>query len=113
MGMIYTIAEVPAEMKEEVEHWREKMVEAVAEFDDTLMEKYFADPDSITEADLVPVIRKATIAMTIIPMLCGSAFKNKGVQAMLDAVIKYLPSPMDIESVIGINPDTEQEEQRH
>ena len=112
-GMTYTVAEIPADMVEEVEMWRTKMVEAVADFDDTLMEKYFADPDSITEADLVPVIRKAVIAMTIIPMLCGSAFKNKGVQAMLDAVIKYLPSPMDVESVEGINPDTEQAEQRH
>ena len=88
------------------------MVEAVAEYDDALLEKYFDNPDSITEEELVAAIRKATIDIAIIPMLCGSAFKNKGVQFMLDAVCRYLPSPLDIEAVKGINPDSEKEELR-
>jgi elongation factor G len=87
-------------------------VEAVAEFDDTLMEKFFDDPDSITKEELVAAIRKATIAQKITPVLCGSAFKNKGVQTMLDAVMSYMPSPVDVEAITGTNPDTEQEEVR-
>jgi elongation factor G len=84
--------------------WRDKLIEAVAESDDTLMEKYFSDPDSLTEAEIMNAIRKSAINMSITPILCGSAFKNKGVQTMLDAVMAYLPSPMDIEAVTGIDP---------
>ncbi len=111
-GMTYKEEEVPAEMADEVDEWREKMLEAVAEYDDTLMEKYFEDPNSISDEEINAAIRKAVIDMTIIPMLCGSAFKNKGVQAMLDAVIKFLPSPLDVEAVTGINPKTDKEELR-
>lgn len=104
--------EIPADLIDTVNEYREAMVEAIAEHDDTLMEKFFDDPDSITEAELRSAIRKATIAMTITPMFCGSAFKNKGVQTMLDAVCQYLPAPTDLPPVTGINPDTEQEESR-
>ncbi len=111
-GATFDEVPIPIDMQADVNHWRAQLVEAVAEFDDHLMEKFFEDPNSITEDELRTAIRKATIAMKITPLLCGSAFKNKGVQAMLDAVIQYLPSPMDIPSVTGINPDTEKEEQR-
>ena len=112
LGMTYKEIDIPADMKDLVVEYREKLVEAIAEYDEALLEKYFEDPDSITVDELRAAIRNATIDMAIIPMLCGSAFKNKGVQAMLDAVIEYLPNPLDIESVTGINPDTEKEEQR-
>ncbi len=105
-GMKWEEIEVPADMKEEVDMYREKLVEAVAEYDDSIMEKFFEDPDSISEDELMTAIRKATIDMSIIPMLCGSAFKNKGVQNLLDAVCTYLPSPLDIEAVEGTNPDS-------
>jgi len=108
MGMTYKEVETPAELVDTVAEWREKLIEAVAEFDDTLMEKFFDDPDSITIEEMRAAIRKATIAMKICPMLCGSAFKNKGVQAMLDAVCTFLPSPLDIEAIEGINPDTDE-----
>ena len=85
-------------MLEEATEYREKLLEAVAEFDDTLMEKYFEDPTSITEAEILAALREAVIAMKIVPMLCGSSFKNKGVQTMLDYVMALLPSPMDKES---------------
>ena len=111
-GATFDEVPVPMDMKADVMHWRAQLVEAVAEFDDHLMEKFFENPDSITEDELRAAIRKATIAMKITPLLCGSAFKNKGVQAMLDAVIQYLPSPMDTPGVVGINPDTEKEETR-
>jgi len=111
-GMTYTEIPIPDDLKEEVQTWRAKLVEAVAEFDDHLMEKFFDNPDSITEEEMMTAIRKATIAMKITPMMCGSSFKNKGVQTMLDAVMAYLPSPMDVSSVTGINPETNQEEQR-
>ncbi len=111
-GMTYTEIPIPDDMADSVIEYREKLVEAVAEFDDKLMEKFFEDPNSISEDEMRGAIRKATIAMTIIPMMCGSSFKNKGVQAMLDAVTMYLPSPMDIEAVTGINPKTEAEELR-
>ncbi|MDZ4839040.1 MAG: elongation factor G [Bacteroidota bacterium] len=104
----YTIP-IPEDLIETVNEYREKMVEAIAEHDDTLMEKFFENPASITVEELRSAIRKATIAMSITPMLCGSAFKNKGVQTMLDAVCQYLPSPMDMPDVVGINPDTEEE----
>tara|TARA_Y100000589_G_scaffold132495_1_gene126373 strand:- start:31894 stop:33996 length:2103 start_codon:yes stop_codon:yes gene_type:complete len=113
MGMTFTEVPIPEELKDDVEKWRNFLVEAVAESDEELMEKFFEDSDSITEDEMLRAIRKATINMEITPMLCGSAFKNKGVQTMLDAVMAFLPSPVDIEAIKGINPKTEQEEERH
>jgi elongation factor G len=112
-GMTWNEVPIPADLKETVEEWRGKLIEAVAESDDTLMEKYFSDPDSLTEAEIMNAIRKSAINMSITPILCGSAFKNKGVQTMLDAVMAYLPSPLDIESVTGIDPRTDAEIIRH
>jgi elongation factor G len=108
-GMTYTQSEIPADMKEEAEQWRAQLVEAVAEYDDTLMEKFFEDPNSISEDEIHEAVRKATIDLSIIPMLCGSSYKNKGVQKMLDCVIRYLPSPVDVEAIKGTNPDTGEE----
>ncbi len=108
----YTYEEVPADMRAEVDEWRGKLIEEVAAEDDALMEKFFEDADSITPDELIAAIRKATISMTIIPMLCGSSFKNKGVQLLLDYVMAFLPSPLDIEAVTGTNPDTGKEETR-
>jgi elongation factor G len=108
-GMTYQEVAIPDDMKEDVEYWRAQLVEAVAEYDDKLMEKFFEDPGTITEDEMHAAIRKATIDMTIVPMLCGSAFKNKGVQTMLDCVVRYLPSPADIEAIKGINPDNGEE----
>ena len=105
-GMTWSEVPIPEDLKETVKEWRDKLIEAVAESDDKLMEKYFSDPDSLTEAEVMEAVRKSTINMSITPILCGSAFKNKGVQTMLDAVMAYLPSPMDIESVTGIDPDS-------
>ena len=111
-GMTYETIEIPAELEEDVNKYRAQLVEAVAEYDEALMEKFFEDEDSITEDEIIAALRAATIDMSIIPMMCGSSFKNKGVQAMLDAVMRYLPSPVDIEAIQGINPDTEKEESR-
>jgi len=111
-GMTYEEIEVPADLREEAEYWRSQLIEAVAEYDDTLMEKFFEDPNSISETEVHDAIRKATIDMSIVPMLCGSAFKNKGVQTMLDCVVRYLPSPMDLEAVTGLNPETGEETSR-
>ena len=111
-GMTWTEVPIPEDLKDTVKEWRDKLIEAVAESDDTLMEKYFADPDSLTEGEIMTAIRKSTINMTITPMLCGSSFKNKGVQTMLDAVMAYLPSPVDIEAVTGIDPRTDAEVKR-
>jgi len=111
-GMKYDVIDIPADLADTVNEFREQLVEAVAEFDDTLLEKFFEDPDSITEEEMMAAIRQAVIAQEIFPVMCGSAFKNKGVQALLDAVIAYLPSPLDIGSITGTNPDTEQEETR-
>jgi len=111
-GMTYKIVDIPADMVEQVDEYRQYLVEQVAEFDDKLLEKFFDDPNSITVEEMKSAIRAATINMSIIPMMCGSAFKNKGVQSMLDAVIEYLPSPLDLEAVVGINPKTETEEIR-
>ncbi len=108
-GMTFREVPIPADMVEEATEWREKLLEAVAEFDDSLMEKYFDDPASISEDEILAALRKATISMKIVPMLCGSSFKNKGVQTMLDYVMALLPSPMDKESIIGTNPDTGEE----
>ncbi|MCL6101815.1 MAG: elongation factor G [Bacteroidetes bacterium] len=112
MGADYSVEEIPADMLELSKEWRDKLVESVAEQDETLMEKFFEDPNSITEDELKHVIRKATLSGTIIPMLCGSAFKNKGVQTLLDAVCAYLPSPLDVASIVGKNPDTNEEIER-
>lgn len=112
-GMTFTEIPIPDEIKAEVAEWRAKLVESVAEYDDQLLEKFFDNPDSITEEELMAAIRKATIDMTITPILCGSAFKNKGVQTMLDAVITYLPAPIDVPAVEGFNPVTEKEEKRN
>ena len=106
-GMTWDEIDMPEDLKNTVAEWREKLFESVAEQDDTLMEKYFEDPDSLTEEEIHAAIRKATIAMEITPLLCGSAFKNKGVQTMLDAVMRYLPSPYDVGAVIGTDPDDE------
>ena len=111
-GMTWNEIPIPEDLKETVQEWRDKLIEAVAESDDKLMEKYFNDPNSLTEAEIMNAIRKSTISMSITPILCGSAFKNKGVQTMLDAVMAYLPSPIDIDAVIGTNPDTEEEAMR-
>lgn len=112
-GMTFKEIPIPEELKADVEKYRTLLVEAVAEYDETLMEKFFEDEESITEDEIIAALRAATIDMSIIPMMCGSAFKNKGVQAMLDAVMRYLPSPMDIEAIKGTNPDTEKEVLRH
>ncbi len=111
-GMTFEVIEIPANLKEEVSNKRAELVEAVAGYDETLLEKFFEDEDSITEEEIIAALRKATIDMSIIPMFCGSAFKNKGVQAMLDGVMRFLPSPLDIDAIVGVNPDTEKEERR-
>ncbi len=111
-GTSYEEIEIPQEMADEVEEYRTKLLEALAEFDESLMEKYFEDPESITIQELVSTIRKATIEQKIQPVLCGSSFKNKGVQRLLDAIVSYLPSPMDMPAISGINPKTEDEETR-
>jgi len=104
-GMTYTEGEVPADMLDEANEYRAKLVEAVAEYDDTLMEKFFEDPNSISEDEIHEAVRKATIDLSIIPMLCGSSYRNKGVQKMLDCVVRYLPSPVDIEAIEGTDPN--------
>jgi elongation factor G len=105
-GMTFDEIDVPADMAEDAEYWRGQLIEAVAEYDDKLMEKFFDDPNTITEAEVHEAIRKATIDLSIVPMMCGSSFKNKGVQTALDAVCRYLPSPVDIEDTVGTDPDT-------
>ena len=108
MGAEYEVADIPADLQAEAEEWRDKMLETVAEFDDVLMEKYFSDPSTITEDEIRSAIRKGTLGMHIFPVICGSSFKNKGVQTMLDAVCAYLPSPMDAEHIDGKDPRTEE-----
>ncbi|GGM75442.1 elongation factor G [Dyadobacter beijingensis] len=105
-GMTFTEVPIPDDMLEEATEWREKLLEAVAEFDETLMEKYFEDPNSITEDEILAALRAATISMKIVPMVCGSSFKNKGVQTMLDYVMAILPSPLDRENIVGTDPRT-------
>ncbi len=105
-GMTYETIDIPADMIEEATEWREKLLEAVSEYDDKLMEKFFEDPSSISEREILDALRKAVIDMKIVPMLCGSSFKNKGVQTMLDLVMELLPSPIDKKGVIGTHPDT-------
>jgi elongation factor G len=108
-GMTFDEIDVPADMIDEANEWRAALVEAVAEYDDKLMEKFFEDPNTITEDEMHEAIRKATIDLSIVPMMCGSSFKNKGVQTALDAVCRYLPSPMDIEAIKGTDPDSGEE----
>src|SRR4051794_429386 len=105
-GMTFDEIEVPADMLEEAQQWRQNLIEAVADYDDALLEKFFDDPNTITEAEIHEAIRKACIDLSIVPMMCGSSFKNKGVQTALDAVCRYLPGPLDIEDTVGTNPDT-------
>ena len=112
-GMTFKEVPIPEDMKEEVDQYRQELIEAVAEYDDKLLEKFFDDPNTITEDEVHEAIRKATIDLSIIPMMCGSSFKNKGVQTALDAIVRYLPGPMDIEAIKGINPDTGDEVLRH
>ncbi len=112
MGMTYKEEEVPAELLDEATEWRNHLIEAVAETDDELMEKFFEDPDSITKEEIYEAIRTATISMEITPIMCGSAFKNKGVQTVLDAVMAFLPSPLDNGQAEGTNPDTGEVEVR-
>ncbi len=112
MGMTFQEIPVPADLVAEVAEWRGKLLEAVAEYDDTLMQKFFDDPESISADEMRIAIRKAVCDMKFVPMMCGSAFKNKGVQAVLDAVCAFLPSPLDVEAITGINPDTDQVETR-
>ena len=112
MGAEYDIEDIPADMVDECEEWRGKMIELAAEQDDTLMEKYFEDPDGLTEEEIVAAIRKGTLSLDIVPMTCGSSFKNKGVQTLLDYVCMFLPSPLDTPNIIGTNPDTGEEEDR-
>ena len=112
-GMTYQVVPIPEDLKDECDKWRAHLVESVAETSEELMEKFFSDPDSITKDELLTAIRKATISMDIIPMMCGSSFKNKGVQKMLDAVMAFLPSPVDVEAISGINPKTDEEVVRH
>ncbi|MDR0420636.1 MAG: elongation factor G [Prevotellaceae bacterium] len=104
----FVIEEVPADMQEEVAAAREKLIESIAEFNDELLEKFFDDPDSISEEEIVETLRKATIAMKVVPVMCGSSFKNKGVQYLLDAIIRYLPNPLDKGEVFGIDEDNKE-----
>ncbi|WP_289192281.1 elongation factor G, partial [Xylanibacter rodentium] len=113
MGAEYSMEDIPADMVDECNEWRGKLLESAAEFDESLMEKYFEDPESITEDEIIAAIRKGTISLQCVPMLCGSSFKNKGVQTMLDYVCAFLPSPVDTPAIEGTNPDTEEAEVRH
>ena len=108
-GSTFDVVDIPDDMKEEVEKYRANLIEAVAEYDDNLLEKFFDNPDSISEDEIHEALRKAAQDMSIIPMVCGSAFKNKGVQFLLDCVCRYLPSPEDKEAIVGMNPDDETE----
>ena len=108
MGADYSVEEIPADLQAEAEEWRAKMLDSIAEFDDALMEKYFEDPETITEDEIKVAIRKGTLSMSMTPMICGSSFKNKGVQTMLDAVCSYLPSPLDTEVIEGHATDDEE-----
>jgi len=112
MGMTFEVVDMPEDLVDTAAEAREALLEAVAEYDETLMEKYFEDPDSISHDEIRAAVRAAVCDMSIIPVMCGSAFKNKGVQAVLDAVCAFLPSPLDVDAVTGTNPDTEEEETR-
>ena len=112
MGAEYDVEDIPAELEAECDEWRNKLLEAAAEYDEALMEKYFDDPNSITEEEIIAAIRKGTISMACTPMLLGSSYKNKGVQPLLDYVCAFLPAPVDVEVIKGTNPDTDEEEDR-
>ena len=112
LGADYDVEDIPANLVAEAEEWRGKMLEAVAEFDDALMEKFFDDPSTITEEECIRALRNATCALECTPMLCGSSFKNKGVQTLLDYVCAFLPSPLDTPNIVGSNPTTKEEEDR-
>ena len=112
LGADYDVEDIPADLQAEAEEWRGKMLEAVAEFDDALMEKFFDDPSTITEEECIRALRNATCALECTPMLCGSSFKNKGVQTLLDYVCAFLPSPLDTPNIVGSNPTTKEEEDR-
>jgi translation elongation factor G len=112
MGAEYDVEDIPAELVDECNEWRQKMIELAAEQDETLMEKFFEDPDSLTEEEIIAAIRKGTLALDIVPMTCGSSFKNKGVQTLLDYVVLFLPSPLDTPVIEGTNPDTGEIETR-
>jgi elongation factor G len=112
MGMTFEEIPIPEDLKDTVMEWREKLLEAIAEYDETLMEKFFEDPDSITEDEMINAVRGAVIDSKFVPMMAGSAFKNKGVQAVLDAVCAFLPSPLDVDAIKGTNPKTDAEETR-
>ena len=112
MGAEYDVEEIPANLKDEAEEWRGKMLELAAEQDEALMEKFFDDPDSLTTDEIIAAIRKGTLALDIVPMTCGSSFKNKGVQTLLDYVCMFLPSPLDTPAIVGTNPETGEEESR-
>ena len=113
MGAEYDVEEIPADMKAECEEWRSKLLEQAAEQDEALMEKFFEDPESITEEEVIAAIRKGTLSLNLVPMTCGSSFKNKGVQTLLDYVCMFLPSPLDTPAIVGKNPETGEEEDRH
>jgi len=108
-GMTFTEVPIPADMIEEATEWREKLLESVADYDESLMEKFFDAPETITEREVLDALRKAVLDAKIVPMVCGSSFKNKGVQTMLDYVMELLPSPMDVEGIVGTNPETGEE----
>jgi elongation factor G len=112
LGARYELVDVPAEFVQETEEWRGKLIEAVAEYDDALLERFFEDPNSITKDEMIGVIRKATIGMTIVPVLCGASFKNKGIQRLLDSVVAFLPSPLDKGNTKGISPKNDEEIER-
>ncbi len=112
MGAEYEVDEIPADMLAECEEWRAKLLEQAAEQDDALMEKFFDDPSTITEAEVIAAVRKGTLSLNMVPMTCGSSFKNKGVQTLLDYVCMFLPSPLDTPAIKGLNPDTGKEEER-
>ena len=112
MGAEYDIEDIPSDLQAECDEWRNKLLEAAAEYDEALMEKYFDDPDSITEEEIIAAIRKGCISMACTPMLLGSSYKNKGVQPLLDYVCAFLPAPVDVEMVMGTNPNTDEEEGR-
>ena len=112
MGAEFEISEIPADLKDEAEEWRGKLLESAAEFDEAIMEKYFEDPNTITEEEIISAIRKGTLAMECTPVICGSSFKNKGVQTLLDYVCAFLPSPVDTPNIVGTNPSTGEEEDR-
>ena len=107
-GMTFEVIETPADLLDTVNEWREKLLEAVAEYDESLLEKYFEDPESISVEEVRKAVRDAVMDAAFVPMMCGSAFKNKGVQAVLDAVCAYLPSPLDVPAIKGTDPDDEE-----